>query len=284
MRVTKIKLRGTFAAQRIASGRLKHEIDLPAQLYIDGQWVESSSGKTFGTVDPTTEEYLTRELSEACNEDVDRAVAAARKAFEGIWSASQTSPAQRGRLLTKLADLLDEHREEMALLESLDVGKPITESFNYDMIQVANAYRYFGGWADKIHGKQIPIPGNNLCYSKHIPLGVVGMIMPWNFPSQLLAWKLAPALATGNTVIIKPAKESPLSTLFLASLIHKAGFPPGVVNVVNGSGSVIGMHLCSHHGVDKIGFTGSTDVGRTIETACAKSNLKPCSLELGSCL
>jgi len=229
MRVTKIKLRGSFAAQRIASGRLQSEIEVPAQLYIDGQWVESISGKRFGTVDPTTEEFLTKELSEAGNEDVDKAVIAARKAFEGPWSGANTAPAQRGRLLAKLADLIDQHREEMALLESLDVGKPITESFNYDMVQVANAYRYFAGWADKIHGKQIPIPGNNLCYTKQVPLGVVGMIMPWNFPSQLLSWKLAPALAAGNTVIIKPAKESPLSTLFLVGLIHKAGFPPGVV-------------------------------------------------------
>jgi acyl-CoA reductase-like NAD-dependent aldehyde dehydrogenase len=183
--------------------------------------------------------------------------------------------------LNKLADLIEQHRAEFALLESMDVGKPIFESYNFDFQQVINAYRYYAGYADKIHGKTIPIPGNNLCYTKHVPLGVVALIMPWNFPSQLLAWKLAPALATGNTVIIKPAKETPLTTTFLARMIEEAGFPPGVVNVLNGSGSVIGMALCSHMDVDKIGFTGSTDVGRTIQIACAKSNLKPCSLELG---
>lgn len=254
-------------------------ISFPTRLFINNEFVESVSGKTFAAIDPATEQEICQ-LAEGDKEDVDRAVAAARFAFEeGEWS--ELSSKQRGDLLYRLAELIDQEKEALALLESLDVGKPYFESFNFDLKQVVDTYRYFAGWADKIHGKSIDIPGNNVCYTRHEPLGVVGLIVPWNFPLQITAWKLAPALAAGNTVILKPAEQTSITALKLAELVKKAGFPAGVVNVITGFGPKAGAAIAAHMDIDKVSFTGSTFTGRKVMELSAASNLKPVGLELG---
>jgi len=191
------------------------------------------------------------------------------------------SAKQRGELLYRLADLVGHERETLAFLESMDVGKPYFESYNFDLVQAIDNYRYFAGWADKIHGKSIDIPGDNVCYTRREPLGVVGLIVPWNFPLQITAWKLAPCLAAGNTVILKPAEQTSITALKLAELIKKAGFPPGVVNIVTGFGPKAGAAIAGHMDIDKVSFTGSTFTGRKILEQSAASNLKPVGLELG---
>jgi acyl-CoA reductase-like NAD-dependent aldehyde dehydrogenase len=247
------------------------------RLFIGGEYVEASSGASFPTINPATEEVLA-EVPEAGAEDVDRAVRAAREAFEGPWRALPA--AARGRLLWTLADVLERHADELAELETRDNGKPIFESRKIDLPSVVDNFRYFAGWATKIHGETIPVAGPYLNYTLHEPLGVVGAIVPWNFPLSLAAWKLAPALAAGNTVVLKPAEQTPLTALRLGALAAEAGFPPGVLNVVTGTGPVTGRALVDHPGVDKIAFTGSTEVGREI-AARAAMTLKRVSLELG---
>ncbi len=249
------------------------------KLFIDNQWVDSESGKTFATVNPATGEEIAQ-VAEAEAADVDKAVVVARRAFErGSWK--RMSAAERGKLLLKLADLMEQHADELARLETLDNGKPLAVSQKSDVPLSIACYRYFAGWADKIQGRTIPIRGNYLCYTRHEPVGVVGQIIPWNFPLLMQAWKLAPALAAGNTVVLKPAEQTPLTALRVGELILEAGFPKGVVNIVPGFGPTAGAALARHMDIDKVAFTGSTEVGHLILQAAAQSNLKRVTLELG---
>jgi aldehyde dehydrogenase (NAD+) len=249
------------------------------KLLINNRWVPSVSGKTFATVDPSTGEEICQ-IAEADAADVDIAVSAARAAFEhGPWRKTQAS--ERGRLLNRLADLIEKNADELAALEALGNGKPFAVAKAVDVAATAGCYRYFAGWADKIQGKTIPIDGNYFCYTRLEPVGVVGQIIPWNFPMLMQAWKLAPALATGNTVVMKPAEQTPLSALRIAELIVEAGYPPGVVNMLPGYGPTAGAAIARHMDVDKVAFTGSTEVGHLIMEAAAKSNLKRVTLELG---
>ena len=249
------------------------------KMLIGGQWVESVSGKTFETLNPATGEVICH-VAEGDKADVDLAVRAARKAFEsGPWS--RIGPAERGRLLYKLADAVEAHLPELAALESLDNGKPIADADAADLPLVLQCYRYYAGWADKITGQTIPINGNFFCYTRHEPVGVVGQIIPWNFPLLMQAWKWGPALACGNTVVLKPAEQTPLSALRVAQLAQEVGFPDGVINVVPGYGPTAGAALSGHMDVDKIAFTGETSTGKIVMTAAAQSNLKRVSLELG---
>ena len=249
------------------------------KLLIDNQWVDSASGKTFPTINPATGEVICQ-VAEADAADVDRAVRAARHAFEkGPWR--KTAAAERGRLLNRLADLIERHADELARLESLDNGKPYAVAGAADLPLTIACYRYYAGWADKVQGRTIPISGDYFCYTRLEPVGVVVQIIPWNFPLLMQAWKLAPALATGNTVVMKPAEQTPLTALRVGELILEAGFPPGVVNLLPGYGPTAGAAIARHMDVDKIAFTGSTEVGHLIMEASAKSNLKRVTLELG---
>ncbi len=249
------------------------------QLLINNRWVPAQSGKTFATMNPSTGEDICQ-IAEADAADVEIAIQAAREAFDhGPWRKAAAS--HRGRLLTRLADLIEANADELAALESLDNGKPFAVAKAVDVAATAGCFRYFAGWADKIHGKTIPIDGEYFCYTRHEPVGVVGQIIPWNFPMLMLAWKLAPALATGNTVIMKPAEQTPLSALRIGELIVEAGFPAGVVNILPGFGPTAGAAIARHMDVDKVAFTGSTEVGHLIMEAAAKSNLKRVTLELG---
>jgi acyl-CoA reductase-like NAD-dependent aldehyde dehydrogenase len=251
----------------------------PVKMLIGGQWVPAASGKTFATINPATGTVLAQ-VAEGEREDINRAVAAARKAFEGgPWP--KLTPSQRGRLLWRLAELIEQHADELAALETLDNGKPIKYSKAADVPLAADHFRYFAGWATKLEGETIPVSIPNMfTYTLREPVGVVGQIIPWNFPLQMASWKLAPALACGNTVVLKPAEQTPLSALRLGELICEAGFPEGVVNIVPGFGETAGAALAAHPDVDKIAFTGSTEVGKKILQASA-GNLKRVTLELG---
>jgi phenylacetaldehyde dehydrogenase len=250
------------------------------QLLIDGKLVDAASGKTFAVYNPSTGNILAQ-VAEADAEDVNRAVNAARRAFDaGPWS--KMPPSQRGKLLWKLADLLEQHAEEFAQIESIDNGKPVAVARVADVPGAVEMFRYMAGWATKVTGSTIPLssPGEFLSYTVREPVGVVGQIIPWNFPLLMAAWKLAPALAVGCTVVLKPAEQTPLTAVRLADLILEAGFPPGVVNILPGYGETAGAALASHDLVDKVAFTGSTEVGKLIVRAAA-GNLKKVSLELG---
>ena len=249
------------------------------QLLINNQWVNSKSGKTFPTLNPSTGEEIIR-VAEGDREDVDAAVAAARSAFDhGPWR--RISASDRGKLLNRLADLIEKHADELAELESLDNGKPVSVAKAADLPLAIACYRYYAGWADKVQGKTIPVQGDYFCYTRHEPVGVVGQIIPWNFPILMQAWKLGPALATGNTVVMKPAEQTPLTALRIGQLIVEAGFPPGVVNIIPGYGPSAGQAISRHFDVDKVAFTGSTEVGHLIMEAAAQTNLKRVTLELG---
>jgi aldehyde dehydrogenase (NAD+) len=249
------------------------------KLLINNRWVPSESGKTFATVNPSTGEEICQ-VAEADAADVDKAVQAARRAFDqGPWKKMRAS--ERGRLLHRLADLIEQNADQLARLETLDNGKPLSIAKAVDVTKTIACYRYFAGWADKVQGKTIPIDGDFFCYTRHEPIGVIGQIIPWNYPLLMQAWKLAPALATGNTIVMKPAEQTPLSALRLGELILEAGFPEGVVNLLPGFGPTAGAAIARHMDVDKVAFTGSTEVGRLIMEAAAKSNLKRISLELG---
>ncbi|HKW18883.1 MAG TPA: aldehyde dehydrogenase family protein [Terriglobales bacterium] len=255
-------------------------IEKPRKMLINNKWVDAVSGKTFPTYDPSTGEVLAQ-IAEGDRADIDLAVKAARKAFsEGPWR--KMTPSERGRLMWKLSDLLEQHLEEFAYLESLDNGKPLTVARVADVPLAVDLFRYMAGWATKIEGNTIPISsgGQFLAYTLREPVGVVGQIIPWNFPLLMAAWKLGPALASGCTVILKPAEQTPLSALRLGELIVEAGFPEGVVNIVPGYGETAGAALAAHMDVDKVAFTGSTEVGKLIVHA-ATGNLKRVSLELG---
>ncbi len=248
-------------------------------LLIGGKWLDSVSGKTFATTNPATGETICQ-VAEGDKADIDLAVQAARKAFEeGPWP--KMNPSERGRLLHKLADLIEQNQEELAALESLDNGKPYRDSYNIDLPMTVKCYRYYAGWSDKNHGKTIPVEGNYFCYTRHEPIGVVGQIIPWNFPLLMQAWKWGPALATGCTIVLKPAEQTPLTALRVAALAQEAGFPDGVINVVPGYGPTAGAALSSHKDVDKVAFTGEYITGQLVMEAAAKSNLKRVSLELG---
>ena len=249
------------------------------QLLINNRWVSSESGETFATVNPSTGEEICQ-VAAADTGDVEKAVRAARNAFEqGAWRTMNAS--ERGRLLYRLADLIEKNADELARLEALDNGKPVSVAKRVDVAKSIACYRYFAGWADKTQGKTIPIDGEFFCYTRHEPVGVVGQIIPWNYPMLMQAWKLAPALATGNTVVMKPAEQTPLSALRIGELIVEAGFPDGVVNLLPGFGPTAGASIAWHMDVDKVAFTGSAETGRLILEAAAKSNLKRVTLELG---
>jgi aldehyde dehydrogenase (NAD+) len=258
----------------------KQQIKISAtKLLIDNEWVDSISGRTFETLNPATGEPICR-VAEAGAPDVDRAVQAARAALTvGEWA--RVSAAGRGKLLYRLADLLEARADELARLETLDNGKPLSQAMNVDLPLTVACYRYYAGWADKIQGKTIPLNGPFFCYTRHEPIGVVGQIIAWNFPLLLQAWKLAPALAAGNAAVLKPSTHTPLTALRAGELILEAGFPPGAVNIVPGYGATAGMAIARHPDIDKVAFTGSTEVGQRIMEAAAGSNLKRVTLELG---
>jgi phenylacetaldehyde dehydrogenase len=257
----------------------------PRKLFINGQWTDAASGKTFETPNPATGETLAN-IAEGDAEDINRAVRAARRAFDdGPWG--RMTPSERGRIIWRIGDLILEHADELAQLESLDNGKPVAVARGADVPLAADLFHYMAGWATKIEGNTIDIsvpymPGANFhSYTLREPLGVVGQIIPWNFPLLMAAWKLGPALTTGNCVVLKPAEQTPLTALLLAQLIAEAGIPDGVVNVVTGFGETAGAALAAHDDVDKVAFTGSTEVGKLIVQASGASNLKKLTLELG---
>ena len=252
----------------------------PRRLLINNEWVEAKSGKRFAVFDPATSQQIT-EVAEAAAADVDLAVAAARRAFEaGAWASMK--PSARGQLLWRLADLMEAHADELAEIESLDNGKPVTVARAGDIPLAIDMFRYMAGFATKVHGSTLNLssPGDYHSYTLREPVGVVGQIIPWNFPLLMAAWKLAPALAVGCTVVLKPAEQTPLSALRLSELIIEAGFPPGVVGILPGFGETAGAALANHPDVDKVAFTGSTEVGKLIARA-ATGNLKKVTLELG---
>ncbi len=258
--------------------RVQEFVGKPRKMFINGKFVEAASGKTFPSYNPATGEVMAQ-IAEGDREDIDRAVKAARKAFEsGPWPAMSAS--DRGRLIWQLGDLIEDHLEEFAQLESLDNGKPLAVARVADVPLAVDLFHYMAGWATKIEGNTIPFSPKYFAYTRREPVGVAGQIIPWNFPLLMAAWKLGPALATGCTVVLKPAEQTPLSALLLAELIAEAGFPEGVVNVVPGYGETAGAALAAHPDVDKIAFTGSTEVGKLIVHAAA-GNLKKVSLELG---
>ncbi|MCW5876697.1 MAG: aldehyde dehydrogenase family protein [Anaerolineales bacterium] len=252
--------------------------DSPKKLFINNEWVAAQSGETFETLNPATGAPLAA-AALAGAADVDAAVAAAQAAFPA-WGSSIA--AERAEKLFKLADLIDQHADMLAELETLDNGKPIRVARRGDLPYVTKHLRYQAGWADKIEGSTVPVTfPNQFVYTRREPLGVVAAIIPWNFPLLMAIWKLGPALAAGNTLILKPAEQTPLSALYLADLIREAGFPPGVVNILTGPGEPTGAALAAHPGIAKVAFTGSTAVGAKIMAAAAASNLKRVSLELG---
>ncbi len=256
----------------------------PKKLLINGRWVAAASGKTFEVRNPATGDVIAR-AAEGDKADVDAAVIAARRAFEsGAWPA--LTPSERGKIIWRIGDLIAKYADELAELESLDNGKPMTVAKAADVPLAADIFQYMAGWCTKIEGKTIPLsvlytPGVNYhSYTRAEPIGVVGQIIPWNFPLLMAAWKLAPALATGCTVVLKVAEETPLSALRLGEILQEAGLPPGVVNIITGFGETAGAALAGHPNVDKVAFTGSTEVGKLIVKAAAH-DLKHVSLELG---
>ncbi|KAL7289804.1 hypothetical protein TKK_0016206 [Trichogramma kaykai] len=252
---------------------------LYAGIFINNEWHQSKSGKKFETLNPATEECIAQ-VQQGSAEDINIAVQAAQEAFRlgSPWRTMDAS--RRGLLLNRLADLMERDRTYLASLETLDNGKPYSTSYGFDVPASIGVLRYYAGWADKNHGKVIPMDGKFFAYTRHEPVGVCGQIIPWNFPLLMAAWKLGPALATGNCVILKPAEQTPLTALYIAQLTKEAGFPPGVVNVVPGFGDA-GAALVHHPHVDKVAFTGSTEVGKLVQKGAAESNLKRTTLELG---
>jgi phenylacetaldehyde dehydrogenase len=266
----------------VESRRVADFLARPRQMFIAGRWVDALSGDRIDSIDPATGRVL-GSIPSGGVEDVDLAVNAARSALENPgWR--DISPMNRGRLLDRFADLVEENADELALLEATDNGKPVTVARAVDVGTTIKLFRYFAGWPSKFEGSTIPVSPRGglrvLNYTVHEPVGVVAAIVPWNFPMSMASWKLAPALAMGNTVILKPAEDTSLSTLRLAELVEEAGIPAGVLNVVTGQGSIVGAALAAHDGVDKVAFTGSTEVGRAVARA-ATGNMKNVSLELG---
>jgi acyl-CoA reductase-like NAD-dependent aldehyde dehydrogenase len=261
----------------LLSRQAQEFLDRPHLLYIGGRFVPAADGRTFSTYDPSNGQHLS-EVAHAGGDDITAAVTAARSALDGAWGALPALA--RGKLLTRLADLVEEHAAELAELEAIDGGKPVSVNLLMDIPAAVEHFRYYSGWPTKIEGETIPVHlPDTLCYTRKEPVGVCGQIIPWNYPLMMAAWKLAPALAAGCTVVLKPAEQTPLSALRLAELIDQAGFPPGTVNVLPGDGAT-GAGLVEHPGIDKIAFTGSTAVGREIGSR-AGALLKRVTLELG---
>ncbi|KAM8887808.1 retinaldehyde dehydrogenase 3 [Synchiropus picturatus] len=265
---------GTFP-QPVKVPEVRH-----TKIFVNNEWLMSSRGRSFATYNPATGAKIC-DVQEADKEDVNKAVAAAKAAQHrgSVWRRMDAS--SRGRMLHKLADLMERDRTLLATLESLDTGKPFLQSYFIDLDGSIKTLRYFAGWTDKIHGKSLPVDDNFMCLTKHEPVGVCGAIIPWNFPLLMFTWKIAPALSCGNSVVIKPAEQTPLTALHVGSLIQEAEFPPGVVNIVPGFGPTAGAAIANHMDVDKVAFTGSTEVGQIIQSAAAHSNLKRVTLELG---
>jgi len=282
-----IRLRGGGGAvipefEKVRLHLNKTDVAFPNQLYIDGHFVNATSGKKLRSINPH-DESLICEVESASPADVDTACKAAHRALKGEWG--KMNARDRGALLYRLADLMDQHKEELATIESIDSGAVYTLALKTHVGMSIDTWRYFAGWCDKIQGSTIPVnnarPNLNLTYTKKEPIGVCGLITPWNYPLMMLSWKMAACLAAGNTVVIKPAQVSPLTALKFAELSLLAGIPAGVINVLPGSGSVCGQAIANHPLVRKLGFTGSTEIGHTIMKSCAESNIKKCSLELG---
>jgi aldehyde dehydrogenase (NAD+) len=250
---------------------------LEKHLLINNQWLPASSGTTMEVVNPATEEVIAS-VASAGSADVDAAVAAARAALDGPWG--KMSARERGRLVSRLADRLMDKADDVARLETIHNGKPIGESRNIEIPAAAECFEYYAGWADKVMGETIPVKGNHLTYTLREPIGVVAAIVPWNFPLLLAAWKVAPALACGNTVILKPASQTPLTAIALGEIAIEVGLPPGVLNVITGPGSSVGQALVEHAGIDKVAFTGDTSTGKAIMRSAAET-LKTITLELG---
>lgn len=249
------------------------------QLFINNEFVNSVSGKTFSTIDPCTGDKIA-DIQEGDKADVDKAVVAAREAFKlgSEWRTMDAS--RRGSLLYKLADLIERDFKTLVALEAWDCGKPYALA-EFDVLHIIAVFRYFAGWCDKIVGHTIPVDGEFFCYTRHEPVGVCGQIIPWNFPLVLLTWKWSAALASGCTIVLKPAEQTPLTALCMGALAKEAGFPAGVVNVIPGYGATAGAAVAGHPDIDKVAFTGSTEIGRRIMSAAASSNLKRVTLELG---
>uniref|UniRef100_A0A674D4L4 10-formyltetrahydrofolate dehydrogenase n=1 Tax=Salmo trutta TaxID=8032 RepID=A0A674D4L4_SALTR len=282
------KLRGEDDEEELVVDYVEKNINnmtirMPHQLFINGEFVDAEGGKTYKTINPTDGTAIC-DVSLAQASDVDRAVAAAKEAFEeGEWG--KINPRDRGRLLYKLADLMEEHQEELATIESMDSGAVYTLALKTHVGMSIQTFRYFAGWCDKIQGCTIPInqarPNRNLTFTKKEPIGVCAIVIPWNYPLMMLAWKTAACLAAGNTVVLKPAQVTPLTAVKFAELAARAGFPKGVINILPGSGALVGQRLSDHPDVRKLGFTGSTEIGKHIMKSCAVSNVKKVSLELG---
>ncbi|XP_064422401.1 cytosolic 10-formyltetrahydrofolate dehydrogenase [Latimeria chalumnae] len=282
------KLRGEDGEEELVVDYVEKNVNnmtirMPHQLFINGQFVDAEGGKSYDTINPTDGTAICK-VSLAQVSDVDKAIAAAKEAFEnGEWG--KVNPRDRGRLIYRLADLMEEHQEEMATIEAIDSGAVYTLALKTHVGMSIQTFRYFAGWCDKIQGCTIPInqarPNRNLTFTKREPIGVCGIVIPWNYPLMMLAWKTAACLAAGNTVVLKPAQVTPLTALKFAELTARAGFPKGVVNILPGAGSLVGQRLSDHPDVRKLGFTGSTPVGKQIMKSCAVSNVKKVSLELG---
>jgi len=271
----------TYTPVRMTANKM--QLEFPNQLFIDGEFVDALEGKTLTTTNPANEEPICQ-VQCALSADVDRAVEAAEVAFfEGEWG--RMNARDRGTLLFKLADLMEAHKEELATLESIDSGAVYTLALKTHIGMSIDTWRYFAGWCDKIQGRTIPVnearPNHNLSITKRVPIGVCGLVTPWNYPLMMLSWKMAACLAAGNTVVIKPAQVSPLTALKFAELSARAGIPHGVINVLPGTGSKCGQAIADHPRIRKLGFTGSTEIGKVIMRSCANSNLKKTSLELG---
>ncbi|XP_077449987.1 mitochondrial 10-formyltetrahydrofolate dehydrogenase isoform X2 [Stigmatopora argus] len=282
------KMRGEDQEDELVINHVIKEINnmtirMPNQCFIDGKFVDAENGKTYDTINPTDGTVICK-VPYASVADVDHAVAAAKEAFyHGPWG--RMNPRDRGTLLYKLADLMEEHQEELATIEAIDSGAVYTLALKTHVGMSIQTFRYFAGWCDKIQGKTIPInqarPNRNLTFTKREPIGVCAIVIPWNYPLMMLAWKSAACLAAGNTLVLKPAQVTPLTALKFAELSVKAGIPKGVINILPGSGGMVGQRLADHPDIRKLGFTGSTPIGKQIMKSCALSNLKKVSLELG---
>ncbi|KAJ6587442.1 aldehyde dehydrogenase [Mycena vulgaris] len=263
----------------INNASYKGNIELNTGLFIDGKWCDPVVPETGDVINPATGKKIAV-ISLGSSKDVDIAVKAAHKAYKTTWGL-KCPGTERGKLLNRLADLIERDIDEFAALEAINVGKPFHIAKGQDMAGVVKYIRYFGGWADKVQGNTIETNEMKLAYTRHEPYGVVGQIIPWNFPMLMLSWKVGPALATGNCIVLKPSEMTPLSALKFADLVVEAGFPPGVVNIVNGLGMTVGQAISEHMDIAKVAFTGSTLVGRKVLEAAAKTNLKVVTLELG---
>jgi len=257
----------------------KGQVNINTGLFIDGKWVDGSEGTTIDVLNPSTGKVLTK-VSEGTPKDVDLAVAAAQKAFDTTWGTNAPGY-RRGALLNQLANILESNFDALCAVEALDNGKTFEWAKRADVAGSIATIRYYAGWADKIHGQTIETDKDKLAYTLHEPFGVVGQIIPWNFPLLMWSWKVGPALATGNTIVMKPSEFTPLTSLMAAEMMHKAGFPPGVFNLIVGYGNTVGQAITEHPRIEKVAFTGSTLTGRKVLEASARSNLKNVTLELG---